>query len=98
MNKTIVIYVVLLTIYSYEATNSSESSKKVKCITPHTSDPTTYYCGTDAKNYYSLSTLECEKNTEYGKSINLQLKHSGKCWIWEKYGYETYQVICVSKL
>lgn len=97
MNKTIVIYVVLLTIYSYEATNSSEPNKEASCETPYGLDPTNMYCGTDAQDYYYLSTLECEQKTKYGKSINLQLKHRGRCWIWEKHGYETYEVICVSK-
>lgn len=98
MNKTIVIYVVLLTIYSSEATNSSEPNEEKSCITPYGlySDDDVY-CGTDAYNYYYLSVFECEQNSKYGKSINLQLKHRGRCWIWEKHGYETYEVICVSK-
>lgn len=99
MDKTILIYVVLLTIYSNEATNSSEPDEveDVKCATPYSAAPDNIYCGTDARDYHYLSYFECKQKTKYGKRINLQLKHRGRCWIWEKYGYETYAVIFVSK-
>lgn len=56
-----------------------------------------FVCGTDNKIYYHIDYLECYKITPYGKSINLQLKHKGACWIWETYGYETSTVLWVSK-
>lgn len=97
MNKIILIYVVLLTIYSCEATNSSEPNEVENCETPYSIGNHRVFCGSDARDYYYLSYLECVRKTKYGKRINLQLKHRGRCWIWEKYGYETYLVIGVSK-
>lgn len=98
MNKTILIYVVLLTIYSYEATNSSEpNDKEERCISPYALAPDRVYCGTDGLDYHYLSEFECIQKSKYGKRINLQLRHRGGCWIWEKNGFETYEVICVSK-
>lgn len=97
MSKTILIYVILLTIYSYEATNSSEPNEEVKCITPYRAAPDEIYCGTDGQDYDYLSYFECQQKTKYGKRVNLQLKHRGGCWKWEKHGYETYEVIGVSE-
>lgn len=97
MNKIILIYVVLLTVYSCEATNSSEPNKDVNCPTPYSGNSDGVFCGTDARDYYYRSTFECVRKNSYGRRINLQIKHRGRCWIWEKYGYKTYLVICVSK-
>lgn len=55
-------------------------------------------CGTNNKDYPYLVNLQCEQQMEYGKQINLQLKHEGTCWIWERYGYETDTVLFVSIL
>lgn len=87
MNKIIFIYFVLMTTYS---------NAEYKCETSYDGLP--LVCGTDGKTYGNLGRLNCEiEETEYGKRINLQLKHDGACWIWEKYGYDTYAVILVSK-
>lgn len=53
-------------------------------------------CGTDGKTYLNPSHLLCDQREEHGKRINLQLKHDGACWIWEKHGLETNTVIFVS--
>lgn len=62
----------------------------------HAADTNNIFCGTDNINYDS-STLLCEMTTKYGKRINLQIKHRGRCWIWEEHGLETNGVIYVSK-
>lgn len=96
MNKTILIYVVLLTIYSYDATNSSEPN--VKCETSYVApNPRDFVCGSDGQDYLDRYDFECKQKTKYGKSVNLQLWHRGGCWIWEKHGFETSEVIWVSE-
>lgn len=40
--------------------------------------------------------FDCMQKGLYGGSGNLQMKHKGACWIWEKYGYETSTVLFVS--
>lgn len=65
------------------------------CETNYSNDPV---CGTDGKDYGNLSFLRCESTTEYGRSVNLQLRHRCGCFIWEKYGIHTYIVLLVSEL
>lgn len=36
-------------------------------------------CGTDGKNYVNISYLKCKQGSEYGKHVNLQLKHTLFC-------------------
>lgn len=55
-------------------------------------------CGSGAMNNYYLETFECVYRTEHGKRINLQLRHEGGRWIWEKHGFETYTKLSVRKL
>lgn len=53
-------------------------------------------CGTNGVTYVNPSSLWCAQKEEYSKLINLQLKHDGACWIWEKHGIETSTVLFVS--
>lgn len=36
-------------------------------------------CGTDDRTYHSAPNLVCERRKEYGRRINLQIKHEGPC-------------------
>lgn len=54
-------------------------------------------CGTDLKTYDDFDLCPMQ-HTEYGKRVNLQLKHDHACSIWEEYGFETYTVLFVSKI
>lgn len=42
-------------------------------------------CGTDGKTYENNGMFKCIQEEEYGKSVNLQLKHIGPCWPWQHY-------------
>lgn len=55
-----------------------------------------YVCGSDGKTYTNIYRLWCAQNKEYGKRVNLQLKHEWRCFIWESYGIETTTFLFVS--
>lgn len=42
-------------------------------------------CGTDGKTYEDNGSFKCTQNKEYGKRVNLQLKHEGPCWPWQNH-------------
>lgn len=50
-------------------------------------------CGTDGKSYIGMYEFLCAQKEEYGKRVNLQVKHRWPCFIWEKYGYETHTLV-----
>lgn len=83
MYKIICLYLILLTPSSHE-----------KCETPYAYSRNSV-CGTNGVSYYDLNVFKCEQE-EYGKSVNLQIKHMGPCRIWERHGIETTTVILVS--
>lgn len=72
-----------------------EDINRYPCQTPYESSPV---CGTDGVTYGNIWFLKCTQIEEYGKRVNLQLKHKMACWIWEEYGFETYTVLFVSQL
>lgn len=74
-------------------------NKMIKCMMPY-AEPVgpKAVCGTDNISFFSIDVLECIKQTEYGKRVNLQLKHEGMCWMWEDYGFDTTTVVFVSKI
>lgn len=55
-----------------------------------------YECGSDGITYKNIYYLWCKQKTEYGKRVNLQLKHPFRCFIWESYGIETTTFLFVS--
>lgn len=91
---TLILFVILTTYSCYlaEARSSIEISEKIMCETG-------YYireiCGTDGETYVNNDVLECTQKKEYGKRLNLQFKHYGRCWAFEKYGLEPCTVFCV---
>lgn len=40
-------------------------------------------CGTDGQTYKDNGSFQCAQNGEYGKRVNLQVKHEGPCWPWQ---------------
>lgn len=42
-------------------------------------------CGTDGKTYEDNGFFKCAQNGEYGKRVNLQVKHEGPCWPWQNH-------------
>lgn len=98
MIKIIFIYFVLSTTYYYSSAWLIEPMDTIKYECLMLTMRSSGVCGTDGKTYVDGLFLSCVQTKEYGNRVNLQLKHKGPCWIWEKYGYETYTVLSVSKL
>lgn len=46
-------------------------------------------CGSDGYDYNNINYFRCVQTMEYGKRVNLQLRHEWPCWIWEQHGIET---------
>lgn len=70
-------------------------SCEMKCMSWY--GPNYDVCGTDGLTYTDPMQLHCIQEQEYGKRVNLQFKHDGPCWIWEKNGFETFTLFDVSK-
>lgn len=68
-----------------------------KCEIAYVNSPV---CGTDGVTYGNIWALWCAQKKEYGKSINLQLKHEEACWFWQRINFELYAILgfWVSKL
>lgn len=69
----------------------------IKCGMAYEMYPRTV-CGTDGNDYHDLAYFRCAQTMEYGKRVNLQLRHEGSCWMWERHGIETSTLCFVSKL
>ena len=62
-------------------------ASEYKCETTYAAYPG-LICGTDGKTYEDDGSFACAQNKEYGKRINLQLKHDGPCWPWQHYRHD----------
>lgn len=67
-----------------------------KNICDMTYDISPTICGTDGWSYNHIRDLSCAASKDEGMRINLRLKHDGPCYLWERYGLETYEAIIVS--
>lgn len=69
----------------------------IRCETTYEGHPINV-CGSDGYDYHNMYYFRCAQTTEYGKRVNLQLRHEMPCWIWEQHGIETSTIIFVSEL
>lgn len=102
MNKSIFLSCVVIITCLNTHTNAKDVWNE---NIPHYFDPVTCtnvpkpyrpVCGTDGKNYVHKYGLMCAQHREYGKRINLQLSHFGKCYLWEEYGISNSTILFVS--
>lgn len=99
----IFIYFVLVTTISYDWTQKHIEAKNLpeqKKIAYSCSVNINYYgnlevCGTDGKTYFNWIKLECTQKTEYGKRVNLQLKHLFGCGSFNHF-IKKYEYLIVS--
>lgn len=54
-------------------------------------------CGTDGETYDNLDVLNCTRKREYGRNMDLRLKHDGEFWVFERYGVDPCAMLCVRK-
>lgn len=100
MYKIVFIYFIIMTVnindWKIEAT--SYWDPLIKCKMTMGADLRTVVCGSDGNDYWNMNYLRCAQTMEYGKRVNLQLRHEMPCWVWERLGIETNILCLVSKL
>ena len=75
MSKIICIISVVIAIFSNVSADCMDYSKKMSGD---------IVCGSDGRNHYAYD-FKCKQETDFGKSINLQLIRHGECYFWDEY-------------
>lgn len=78
-----------IAIFEYDP----DEKRPEKCLTQYGGGK--FVCGSDGKNYYH-DKIRCILKSEYGKRVNLQQSHKGRCWVWERHGLTTSTLCIVS--